>query len=112
MSPRSWTRGPGYGAIHWQFDLPGLRSVGAWDVSSRVGFCYAHSNFDGSGFDVGASIGFFGPLLATWDVRLQPPVARHALQVGVDAAVGTWGGVVARVGWAPPPLQARWRGER
>ncbi|MEC7946463.1 MAG: hypothetical protein VX265_02780 [Myxococcota bacterium] len=106
FTPRTWTRGPGYGAVHWQFDLPGLRALGAWDASSRLGFGYAHTNFDGAGFDTAASIGFFGPILATWDLRMQRPAARHAVQVGVDAAVGTGGGVVARLGWVPPRFQA------
>lgn len=102
---RSWTRGPGYGAAHWQFDLPAPRSIGRWDASSRLGFGYAHTNFGGSGFDLGASVGFFGPLLTTWDLRLQNPGARHAVQLGVDAAVGTGGGVVARIGWVPPSFR-------
>jgi hypothetical protein len=110
FTPRSWTRGPGYGAAHWQFDLPAPRSIGRWDASNRLGFGYAHTNFDGAGFDLGASIGFFGPLLASWDLRLQNAGARHALQLGVDAAVGTGGGVVARVGWAPPSFRVGHKG--
>lgn len=101
-SPRTWTVGPIYGATSWQFDLPGPATLGGWPASSRLTVGYEHENFHGAGFDFYAVNGFFGPLRASWDLRVRPRGGAHALQASIDATLATGGGVRVALGWAPP----------
>ncbi|MEZ4318830.1 MAG: hypothetical protein R3F61_15050 [Myxococcota bacterium] len=80
-----------------QFAHPDLRGG---TLRSRLGVSYLHSNFDGQGYNIGASIGFMGPLQADWDIRWTPPRG-PAIQAGLDLVVGDGGGIGFDLGIAP-----------
>jgi hypothetical protein len=72
------------------------------NATSRASIGYIHSNFDGSGLNVGAVVGFMGPFYADYDLRLRRRLDRWGLQLGVDATVGDGGGLAVSIGGLAP----------
>jgi len=80
-----------------QFAHPDLRGG---LLRSRFGIGYEHSNFDGQGTNIGASIGFMGPLKLDWDLRWTPSRG-PAVQAGFNLVVADGGGIGFDIGFAP-----------
>lgn len=81
-----------YGEAWWQLDLP-LTS----QLTGRLNAGYIHSNLDNERFDVGAVVGYFGPLEVALDLRHVPT----GVQLTVGSRIGTGGGPFLEVGWLP-----------
>jgi hypothetical protein len=85
-------RGPpvlgGFYAEAWyQVDVP-LTPLATTktSVSGRFNLGYVHSKLDGEAFDVGAIIGFFGPVNVSWDLRIR----RRGAPVAAQISAGIW----------------------
>jgi hypothetical protein len=93
--------GPVYGDASYAIHLEHPQWWG-FDRVSRLRITYIHSNFDGLGMDLGASVGFFGPMTVEWDFRLKRPEAKHAVQAGFAFGLNSPEPTVGlTVGWAP-----------
>ena len=90
--------GPLFGEVAYEIHLPRLGPLAA----SRVRLSYLHDKTDGVGVNVGAVVGFAGPFVVRYDVRLDHPRGPLALQLGVIATVGDGGGLALSVGFARP----------
>lgn len=102
--------GPGaFGSLYtearWQLDIP-FSPLGrrATSVTGRLDIAYTHSNLDGRGFDVGAIIGFFGPIDVRFDLRIRKVGSPVALQLGAGYRIATDGGPSLTVGLVTPTL--------
>jgi len=99
--------GPIFLDTRYTIDTPHRQPVLGLNATSRVDFGYVHSNFDGSGLNVVAVVGFMGPFYASYDLRLRRHVDRWGLQLGIDAIVGDGGGVALSIGGLPPLKRVR-----
>jgi hypothetical protein len=102
FSPRTTWLGPMYGAATYEMNFDHPYFPGPWDVSGRARLSYIHSNFDGGGLNVGAAIGFFGPLEVRYDLRFNPPDRRSGPQIGVGATMNDQSTVWLAIGWNAP----------
>lgn len=89
--------GPLYGEATYQIDVP-LGQVGRSRATSRLNLGYIHSNLDGQAFDLGAIIGFFGPVHASVDLRLRREDAPVAWQFTAGSTIARGGGPFLEVG--------------
>lgn len=76
-------------------------------VNGQLTIGYVHSRFDGRGFNFGPVIGFLGPLVAEWAVRVRPRGAKAALQAGVGTIIGNGVTFTGRVGVVLPDVRRR-----
>jgi len=90
--------GPVYAEAYYQIDAPVRGRVAGFDATSRLNLGYVHSNLDGQSFDVGAIIGFFGPVDASVDLRLRRPDAAMAWQLTAGSMLGANGGPYVEIG--------------
>ena len=100
--------GPGaFGSLYteawWQLDIPltplGRRKA---SVTGRLNIGYVHSNLDGRGLDLGAIIGFFGPVHVSVDLRIRRVGAPVALQLSAGYRVAADGGPTVEIGLVTP----------
>lgn len=96
--------GPLYGEAFYTLNLPHSELPGGLQGASRLRIGYEHSNFDGQGFDFGASIGFFGPVTLRYDMQLRRPNWKSGVQVGVQGTLNQGGGVALTLGWNAAPI--------
>jgi len=99
--------GPVFLDTRYTLDMPHRQPVLGWGATSRLDFGYVHSNFQGSGLNVSAVVGFMGPFYAGYDLRLRRSMDRWGAQLGIDATVGDGGGVALSIGAIPPIKQVR-----
>jgi hypothetical protein len=99
--------GPVFLDTRYTLDAPHHRPVFGLNATSRASLGYVHSNFDGSGLNVAAVVGFMGPFYAEYDLRLRRRLDRWGLQLGVDATVGEGGGLALSIGGLPPTRGAQ-----
>lgn len=89
----------------WQLDVPftphGHRAT---SVTGRLNLGYVHSNLDGVGFDLGAIVGYFGPVELSFDLRLRKRGSPIAVQLTAGVLVGAGGGPFLEVGFVAPNL--------
>jgi len=99
--------GPIYLDTRYTYDIPHNKPFLGLNASSRLNAGYIHSNFDGSGFDVVAIIGFMGPFYLDYDLRLRRAPERWGVQFGAQATVGEGGGMAMSIGAVPPLRSGR-----
>ncbi len=109
-------RGPpvlgGFYAEAWyQVDVP-LTPLATTktSVSGRFNLGYVHSKLDGEAFDLGAIIGFFGPVNVSWDLRIRRRDAPVALQIGAGIWLTEGGGPYIEVALVTPDIALPTRG--
>ncbi len=94
--------GPLWGSLYaeafYQLDVPVRGRIAGFDASSRVNVGYVHSNLDGESFDLGAIIGFLGPVETSVDLRLRRPGAQVAWQLTVGNTFARGGGPHVELG--------------
>ncbi|RMG93543.1 MAG: hypothetical protein D6705_18430, partial [Deltaproteobacteria bacterium] len=98
--------GPLYGEAWYDIDVPfsllARRPPRRVHVVGLLSFGYVHSRFDGRSFNISGAIGFTGPVVASWTLRLRDRRTRW----GAQLVAGTWiGNGVApffAVGLLPP----------
>lgn len=95
------TLGPLYFDTAYDLHVPHPAELLGHDALHRFEVGYEHSNFDGTGFNTGAAIGFAGPYRASWDVRLTRPERSWALQLGLATEIGEHGETRLTVGLVP-----------
>jgi hypothetical protein len=94
-----------YAEAWYEIDVPfRSRGTGRTQVSGRLSLGYVHDRSLGARMNGGASIGFFGPLQAAWDLRLRRRGAPVAAQVGLGAWIGEGGGAWLRLGLVTPSI--------
>ncbi len=98
--------GPIFLDTRYTLDFPHTKPLFGLNATSRARLGYVHSNFDGSGLDVTAAIGFMGPFQASYDLRLRRDLERWGVQFSADATIGTGGGMAVAVGAIPPLKRA------
>lgn len=76
-------------------------------VNSQFTVGYIHSRFDGRGFNFGPVIGFLGPLVIEYAVRVRPRGAKTAMQAGVGTVIGNGVTFTGRVGVILPDIRRR-----
>ena len=100
-TPRSTQLGPVYGDATYAIHLAHPDRWG-FERVSRLRFTYVHSNFDGLGFDLGAIVGFFGPVILEWELRMKAPESSQSWQLGVALGMNSPSPAVAlTLGWTP-----------
>lgn len=73
-------------------------------VSGRFNLGYVHSKLDGEAFDVGAIIGFFGPVNVSWDFRIRRRDAPVAIQLSAGIWLTEGGGPYVEIGFVAPDV--------
>lgn len=68
------------------------------ELSGRVRLAYVHDNFDGAGLNMGAIVGFFGPVIVRYDLMARPANASWALNTGIVGTLADGGGVGLQLG--------------
>ncbi|MCO4771592.1 MAG: hypothetical protein KDA24_16285 [Deltaproteobacteria bacterium] len=99
------TMGTFYGEAWWQLDIPfsplGRRKT---SVNGRLNVGYIHSHLDGQRLDVGAIVGYFGPVELSFDLRIRKVNAPVAVQVTAGYRLATGGGPFVELGFVAPEL--------
>ncbi len=94
-----------YGEAWWQLDVPfsprGLRKT---TVTGRLNVGYIHSTLDGQRLDVGAIVGYFGPVEVSVDLRMRRQGAPVAVQVTGGVRIATGGGPFVELGVVAPEI--------
>jgi len=104
-------RGQGnVGSFHaeawYAIDIPFTPEQGMkTSVTGQLNVGYVHSNLDGSGFDITAAIGFFGPIEVSFDLRLRRMGAPVAAQLTAGMIIGTGGGPFVELGLVTPSIR-------
>ncbi len=94
-----------YGEAWWQVDVPFTPNGGRkTSVTGRLNLGYTHSNLDGVGFDLGAIVGYFGPVELSFDLRLRKRGAPVAVQITGGMLFGAGGGPFVELGLVAPSL--------
>ncbi len=97
-----------YGEAWWQLDVPFTPlEQRKTSVSGRLNVGYIHSNLDGQRLDVGAIVGYFGPLEMSFDLRIRKVGAPVAVQVTGGYRLATGGGPFVELGFVAPDLGKR-----
>ncbi len=102
--------GPIYGEAWYDLDVPFSRLVARRGRTPRVqvnGLLtvgYVHSRFDGRGFNISGAIGFTGPLVVSWALRVRPRRAKWALQGEIGTWIGNGAAPFLRLGLVLPDL--------
>ncbi len=73
-------------------------------VSGRLNLGYVHDKLSGIAFDVGAVIGFFGPINVSWDFRFRRRGAPVAVQVSAGVWLSAGGGPYIELGFVAPEI--------
>jgi hypothetical protein len=73
-------------------------------ATSMLTVGYVHSRFTGRGFNFGPVIGFLGPIVAEYTVRVRPRGAKTAIQLGAATMIGNGVSVTGTVGAVLPDL--------
>jgi hypothetical protein len=76
-------------------------------VNSQLTFGYVHSRFDGRGFNFGPVIGFLGPIVTEYAIRVRPRGAMAAMQAGLGMVIGNGVTFTGRVGVVLPDVRRR-----
>jgi len=99
------TLGAFYGEAWWQLDIPfsplGRRKTA---VNGRLNVGYIHSNLDGQRFDLGAIVGYFGPVELSFDLRIRKVGTPVAVQLTGGYRLTTGGGPFLEVGLVTPDI--------
>ena len=94
-----------YAEAWWQLDIPfspkGRKNT---HVNGRFNVGYLHSHLDGQRLDVGAIVGYFGPLELSFDLRVRRVGAPVAMQVSAGYRIANGGGPFVAVGVVAPTL--------
>jgi len=90
-----------YGEAWWQLDLPLVTHVGKTTATGRFNLGYIHSQLDNQRFDVGAVVGYFGPVELAFDLLLRRSGAPLGVQLTAGYVVATGGGAFFEVGLVP-----------
>lgn len=98
VGPGRPVMGPIYGEAFYQIDMPISRGAGPWNVTGRFNLGYLHTNLDGQSLDLGAIIGFFGPVDVSYDVRFRRGGAAQAWQLTLGQRLGHGGGTTLALG--------------
>lgn len=96
-----------YAEAWYQIDVP-LTPEGRTNtaVSGRLNLGYVHTMLDGATVDVGAMIGFLGPLNLSFDLRIRRRGAPVALQITGGLWLNRGGGPYLEVGFVAPDIEA------
>lgn len=93
-----------YAEAWYQLDLPFTPRGGTKHaVAARLNLGYLHSKLDGRSFDLAQTVGFFGPVNLSVDLR----VRRRGAPVALQITGGAWlnrGGLYFEVGLVAPDL--------
>jgi hypothetical protein len=93
-----------YGEARYGFDFPAL-PIGATRIGARVSFGYSQWKVDGRSLTVAGGgfslLGYMGAFDARWDLRIEPPGAGPAVQVGGRVILADGGGAVIELAVAP-----------
>jgi len=96
-----------YAEAWYQIDIPFTPLDGTkHSVSGRFNLGYVHSNLDGSGINVSAAIGFFGPITASFDLRIRKRDMPVAVQLTAGIDLGASGGPFLEIGFVAPSIKA------
>lgn len=104
--------GPLLGTFHgeawYQADIPfPQRQPRKIQVSGRLNLGYVHSNLDGKSLDIGAIVGFFGPVNVSWDLRIRAADAPVAVQITAGVWVSDGPAPYLELGFVAPQMKVR-----
>jgi hypothetical protein len=66
-----------------------------------------HSNLDGKSLDIGAIVGFFGPVNVSWDLRIRAADAPVAVQITAGVWVSDGPAPYLELGFVAPQMKVR-----
>ncbi len=85
--------GPLYGEAWYDIDVPfsllAHRRGRRVHVVGLLSVGYVHSRFDGRSFNISGAIGFTGPVVASWTLRLRDTRSRWGAQIAAGAWIGS-----------------------
>jgi hypothetical protein len=103
--------GPMYAEAWYDIDIPlqsrAKQQHAAAIVNSQLTVGYVHSRFDGRGFNFGPVIGFLGPLVTEYAVRVRPRGAKAAFQAAAGMMIGNGVTFTGRLGVVLPDIRRR-----
>ncbi|MBX2797013.1 MAG: hypothetical protein KTR31_05080 [Myxococcales bacterium] len=97
----AWLPAPLLVVARYDVQVPHPGLLAGLDGRSRLRLTYETSRFDGAGIDVGAVIGYLGPVHLTWETHLHRPGARVGAWLGLQATVAQDSAVMLTLGVAP-----------
>lgn len=94
-----------YAEAWWQLDIPfSPKGRKKTHINGRLNIGYIHSHLDGQRLDVGAIVGYFGPVELSFDLRVRKVGSPVAVQVSAGYRLATGGGPFVELGVVAPTL--------